>query len=243
MCEFVFDSNEAHRALSEEAVMLDDEHANNFGGMVVHLLAARAKRCLWYYLPPVSMAAMLSPDATVASQSVTKLLEMWEDYQKLMAEERPNKVVKEYLKRHPCQQLAVKQLVRGFEEGGWTKDNTGVYELLHQRFSGLLASQLVEDINNQQKNWKKQTGWGGRYRRPETSMYAAVDSHIVSKHTGPSHSWLILSIMLKRCCQTAISTPAKLHPFLQTALLPQQLLVLTSPQLPSTWALCGRMLL
>ena len=51
---------------------------------------------------------------------------------------------------------------------------------------GLLASfnrksQVVDDINNQQNNFKKQTGWGGRYRRPETSMYAAVDSEVVSK--------------------------------------------------------------
>ena len=46
------------------------------------------------------------------------MLDMWKGYQKLMAAERPDKVVKEYWKRHPCQQLAVKQLVRGFEEGG-----------------------------------------------------------------------------------------------------------------------------
>ena len=62
MCEFVMDSNDAHRALPEEVVMLDDEHANNFGGRITHLLAARAKRCLWYFLPPVSMIAMLLPD-------------------------------------------------------------------------------------------------------------------------------------------------------------------------------------
>ena len=106
---------------------------------------------------------------------------MWDDYEKMKEVERPSKFVKEYLKRHPCQQLAVQQLVLGFDECGWSKDNSEVEALLHQRFACLMASQLVEDINNQQKNFKQTTGWGGRYRRPETSMFAAVDSDVVSK--------------------------------------------------------------
>ena len=181
MCEFVSDSHDAHRAMPEELVMLDDEHASNLGSMIVGLVAARAKRCLWYFLPPVSMAAMMSPDATVSQQAVARLQQMQHDYEKLSDVERPSRMVKEYLKRHPCQLLAVKQLVIGFEDAGWTRDNTEVDALLHQRFSCLMQSQLVEDINNVENNFKQTTGWGGRYRRPETSMYAAIESQVVSK--------------------------------------------------------------
>jgi len=133
------------------------------------------------FLPPVCMAAVLSANERASEKAVTSFRQVWDDYEQLKQVERPSTTVKLYLKRHPCQQLACLQLKHGFDDGGWRRDNEKVFQELHNRFGCLMASVVVEDINNVQKNFKKQTGWGGRYRRPETSMYAAVASEVVSK--------------------------------------------------------------
>lgn len=180
-CELLGVSEAAHSSMPEELVIHDDEHAAALGGMILNLLGLRAKRCLWMFLPPISMVAMLSPDNATAEQSVTDLRQFLSEYEAASKVERPSAILKTYLRRHPAQLLAVEQLKCGFDEDGWSKENTKVYELLHARFSCLMTSQSIEDINNMEKNYKKCTGWGGRYRRPETSMFAAVDSQVLSK--------------------------------------------------------------
>ena len=45
----------------------------------------------------------------------------------------------------------------------------------------VMQSQAVEDENNQQKNSHQVTEWGGRFRRPQTCMFAILKSGFLNK--------------------------------------------------------------
>ena len=178
---FVRVSLQATLGMTEAEILHDNEHAEMFGDLVLTLLALRYRRCAWMFLPPVSMVAMLAPDPAVASAAVESLRQTQEDFEALQGLESPSARIRQFIARHPCNLVSVVQLVEGFKAGGWSRENGAVLDLLHQRFACLVGTQIVEDCNNVQKNARVSTGWGGRYRRPETSMHAAVTSKLLDE--------------------------------------------------------------
>lgn len=156
-CELLGVTMAAHLAATEELRMYDDEHAAAFGGMACELIGLRAKRCLWIWLPPINMVAMLSPDAGVAQQAVDSSQQLRECYEAALQVERASASLKAYLRRHPRQLLAVRQLKLGFYEFGWNSGNKQVTDLLHS----LSASRTVSTpcaaapLSSRQRPWVK----------------------------------------------------------------------------------------
>lgn len=82
-------------------------------------------------------------------------------------------MVRSYLSRSPFKMFSVLQIVEALKCYGW-KTNPAIERLAETRFSTLMQSQAVEDLNNHQKNFRQQGGWGGHYRRPLTCPVSIV---------------------------------------------------------------------
>lgn len=161
--------------------MHDNEHAESFGEMVITLFALRWLRCVWMFLPPISFVALLCPDKAVAQLEVDRFKQMCEDFQTLKHSSRQPASLKALLDRSCCNLASVEQLRLALVEKGWDFQDSEIQGLLHERFSAIMTTQSVEDVNHVQKKQRTRTGWGGRYRRPQTSMFSAVSSGILER--------------------------------------------------------------
>lgn len=150
-----------------------------FGEMVLSLLALRFRRCAWMLLPLVEMIALLSGDAQVAERSRDALKSAHEDFILLQNKPWSTVRIRQVLSRHPCSLLSVQQILIGMSKCGWDYRHERIQTVLHNRFSCVVGTQIVEDCNNLQKHARQFIGWGGRFRRPESSMHIAIQPKLV----------------------------------------------------------------
>lgn len=162
-----------------QVVTYEDEVAALAGRFALSLYGRRVRRTLWMTSQyPHKMAFMLgTPD-----EQLTVLAEFKADaivFDKLKAHVGPSKLLATCLARSCFQQLSVMQLRAACDEFNYTSDPE-LIEHIMQRYSTVMSSMGVEDMNNYQKN-ARSTNWGSRYRRPLTSLAVCVRHSLMSK--------------------------------------------------------------
>ena len=172
--------------MSQEEINHDNDFACMAGTFQSELVKNRSRR-LAYMLDglPHSLAITSQQGATKSQAAKAKLVEFKRHFEvykraKANAAATKNPALVQAVARSPFETFSVQQWVARCELSGWKCDQA-LHSFSVERFSTCVASQVVEDVNNKQKNMRTTTGWGGRYRRPQVALAATVRSHVLSK--------------------------------------------------------------
>ena len=179
--KFIFNAGE---------VSFEDEMAQTWGNIVLSLVVARIKRALPQLVGyPWSLLGALKGEAH--RDAILKAFELhYHDHERMKVQPNINKGMRKIIDRSVFQQLSVLQLANGLKESGWGL-NPDVERLLTERSRTCFGTQIVEDVNNVQKNDRSLGGAArsssNHFRRPESSMAAALARQVVNKihHFNP----------------------------------------------------------
>lgn len=164
----------------EAFIVGHDEIANTLGLMCMTLVAARLRRGLYMMVGyPVCFARMLADDPFVSKGAIGKFQVDWTNFQKLCKCDHLLSTSQQVLDRSPFHLLAVRQLVMAFSTSEWTL-TSAIRSMLERRFQGVLSTQVVEDVNNSEKNDPSHRG-AAHFRRPQTSFAAAVAGRLLEQ--------------------------------------------------------------
>ena len=163
-------------------VLYEDAMADRVGAFALSLVKCRCRRMLYLVEGyPHRLHLCLSAHADLFREFHSRCL----DYESLKPEAHPTKLMREFLDRSLFEQLAVEQLALACRDVGYFA-HPDLQAEMRQRGLGIISTTVVEDINNAQKNSRKLTNWGGRYRRPQTALAATVRCKVLHN----THRWL-----------------------------------------------------
>jgi hypothetical protein len=177
-CRFIGVSDDALLVMEAEDLLREEEFATEFGLLVLVMAAEREVRVLWMFLPPVVMVGTLM-SSPLAQTFVDDFKVLDENFHRLKNYNSTNPKVKRVLARHVCHKVANQHLKLGYEEEGYLYTSHGVREVIERRFSCAMTTEVVENCNNIMKNARQKTGWGSKYRKPETSYHVAAQSSLM----------------------------------------------------------------
>ena len=166
-------------------VMVEDEFAGTFGTFALALTAARLKRFVMRLSSwPWSIARVLG-NPEEAAGAVAELRTAFADYETLRDYDGQNRAMKRILERAVFNQAAVMQLVHALKESNWEL-TAAFLQLVRDRLATCFGTQIVEDINNVQKNDRAMGAPCSRsgtthYRRPESSFAVALTRNVVDE--------------------------------------------------------------
>lgn len=159
-----------------------DELASTQGLLASTLVACRMRRTLYITESyPIRLTAATRSDELnrALAKEFKKNLSVFREF---AAVENKTDVMRSILDRSPFQLVSVKQLVNGMtftdQEEGFSSD---VLTELLIRSRSVLGTTIIEDVNNAQKNVRRKVAGKNRFRKPQTSMGAALHSEIVNK--------------------------------------------------------------
>lgn len=159
-----------------EDVWQDDEIAELFGPLAWALASARQERCAWVLnMWPVSFVRLLG-EGKVSEACLRQVKADCDAYTALEAQHnRTQQLMTDVLRRSPFGTTSVCQIVQGLISSGW-KVSPLLAELLKSRFRAIVATQLIEDCNNVQKNEEANQGCAGtnRFRTPQRCFSTLV---------------------------------------------------------------------
>lgn len=162
-----------------EEIAYEDEVATVAARVVLPLAQQHLRRFLWMFGWPRCLVLALGSEA-----ECTEVLSSFRDHLRLFRQleqqgAQASAVAKKLLGRSHFQKLSVQQVVCACEELGF-QGSEPLLSLLRERFSTIMSSAVVEHLNNWQTNSRVGTGWGGRYRRPQTCLATTIKGEVVS---------------------------------------------------------------
>ena len=161
--------------------MVENELATHQGQLCAHLGVARMKR--WAMVlnakPLDAVLFLLKKNAMV---HINRWHRQWEQHQQVLRIVRPSAFTKQLIRRSCWNQISVEQITLALKENSW-RMSSQLRSHLEQRVLSCFGTQLVEDINNKQKNSKSLIKGTEKtclnlYRRPETSYAAAITGDV-----------------------------------------------------------------
>ena len=171
-------------AMAAEELLLEDELAGVLGSLTTHLAVARVKPQLLVLVSwPWSMVRGIQ-GGNEASACMYEFRQHYTLHEALVAAPDPTKEMQNLAHRSVFNTVAVQQLVEACKESGWVYTDD-LRDLMVTRTKSLLGTQLVEDLNNVEKNDRPLSGKGKagtqHYRRPETCFGAALQREVVNR--------------------------------------------------------------
>ena len=165
---------------------LEIQHENELSGMLgsfaLALAKARTRGQSYLFGRPHRTILVLGSE-----NDADKEMQLFKTDDKLFQRLKDNRtktdLLMQYYQRSPFQTLAVQHLACGAKECGW-KAEKPFLDHMDQRTRCIMSTKVVEDINNQQKNARQQTQWGGRYRRPQNGLTASILGKVTSQIHG-----------------------------------------------------------
>ena len=140
----------------------------------------RIKRGLWLLRGwPWSLVSVLHPDHEVAQNTIERFKKDFDAWTRVKRFHETCPEVDEVLSRHCFEETSNKQLHLLLEQGQW-KASQALKDHIRNRFSGLAATQLVEDAFGEMKNAKILKG-GPRFRKPERAMGVVLAKEVIQK--------------------------------------------------------------
>lgn len=163
--------------MTNDEVQHDCDFAAFAGAFCTSLMKARLRRTLYLSGYPHCFILLLGTSRE-QTHLIDKLRSDHQNYEDLKAVPRPSALTKAYLERSPFNLLSVQQVILALKESEY-RVTPELTKTLDSRFSTIMQSQGVEDMNNFQKNGKQENGWGGRYRKPQTGLAICVRKKIL----------------------------------------------------------------
>jgi hypothetical protein len=158
----------------------EDYFADLFGMGVFTVVFLRMRRCLFLWGWPHRMQSILvDKDPASIVEEFKKDDRLYQEYK---AWPQKVKADKDILERHQMPLVPNRQLRVGFQQSSGVSDK--LVALQEKRAETLKSSQIVEDVNNVQKNSRQVRG-SNRFRKPLKSWGAAVRRHVTDK----IHRW------------------------------------------------------
>ena len=176
----------AAKDMGDGEIAYEDEIAAVYGQQCSFNAVGRAKR--WSMILgawPIEALYMLIPDMRI--RRINRFQRQHFQHEKLTSIRRPSKMVGTLIKRSCWNMVAVEQLVDGFKESNfrWTEE---MEEMLPKRTLSCFVTQLIEDVNNAQKNnvsWQPGVGKNiyikKNIRRPPIAYAAASSRGVVDR--------------------------------------------------------------
>ena len=171
------------KAMADEEVSLEEEMATTLGQLCLYNVVARAQR--WaVVLNCWDHQVFMCLDPTARAEVLTRFQRQVLQHDKLKAVAGPSKRLQSILKRSCFNMVSVQQLIEGFKAGAW-KWTPDMEALLRKRTLSCYGTQVIEDINNVQKNHVSVTASTvenkASYRRPELSWATALRRGVVDR--------------------------------------------------------------
>jgi len=165
----------------EMDVVLDDEMAGKFGEIALQLVKCRLVRKLWLIAGwPWAFAGMLGR-GDFAAESVKLFKQDAEAFVMLSATEVKTDEMKAVASRSEFVMQPVQQVLRGFSALGWDRlPPQRIEEVISRHLRGCLATQVVEDEFNFQKNHKVIKG-KKKFRRPQKNYAVALEAPLLQQ--------------------------------------------------------------
>ena len=161
---------------NNDMVIDDDEHADGMGQFANALAIARMKRCLHLFGWPLSWARAL--DKWKTQDVITEFLYDKQVFDSLKRCEHRLKSDELYLDRSVFQLVAVQQHLAALEcnQNKFTAEH---HDLIAEQFSGVMSTQIVEDMNGVCKNHNEVKGTA-HFRRTETAWSKVINGGVVT---------------------------------------------------------------
>ena len=159
--------------MSEHEIAYEDQLAAYAGGFAFQMCRNRLRRMLYLTQSYPHLCVLLLGTPSEQGDLFTTFKKDLENFNALQIQENKTTIMKTYIERSPFQLLSVKQLADACQAMGWAS-GPELIKLVSARTTTVMSSQGVEDMNNFQKNSRQLTSWGGRYRRPQTSLACTV---------------------------------------------------------------------
>lgn len=158
--------------MSNDEVQLDCGFAAFAGNFASSLVKARVRRTLYTSGYPHSFIPLLGTEQE-SQACVARIRQDYEIYETMRSIPTPSPQGKAFLERSPFTLLSMQQIVAALREADWQVSEP-LAGHLRTRFSTLMQSQGVQDMNNFQKNARQHSNWGGRFRRPQIGLAVCV---------------------------------------------------------------------
>lgn len=165
---------------SEAQCFVEDDAAELFGAFCWMLATARQTRTLWMTSQwPVACCRFLS-GGREAEEAVAEFRKDYEIFEALRSRSVQDSLTRAVIERSPFVLHSVRQVAMALAESQWVLA-PDVLSMIRKRFSCIVSTQAVEDVNNIQKNEKasRTKSAAPRFRTPQTSMAAALKKNVV----------------------------------------------------------------
>lgn len=176
---FLPHSSEAIAKYSAEETIAENDLAQFAGQFALTMAKFRARRTLYLQNYP-HMAIMLLGTEDEQREFLDAFAQDMQIFEALKSTDRPDAMASAMLSRSAFNTFSVQQVARCLAEANYIV-TPEVKRFITARFSTIMQSQGVEDMNNYQKNAKQETNWGGRYRRPQTSLAITIRKATLQK--------------------------------------------------------------
>ena len=199
-CGFLI-SREQAKALHDEEVLVEDDAAEICGQLSAFNTVARLKR--WaMVLGSWDFAVFQMLDPALRQECLQRFERQHQQHQQLLAIERPTKALLALLKRACWHMVSVQQVVMGFKENNWSW-SSDMNDVLLRRSLSCFGTQVIEDINNVQKNSapakaRAKAKANTKFRRPTVSYSQALIRGVVSKIHRFKKVSVINAVTMKR---------------------------------------------
>lgn len=175
LARFVPVSSQVFREMPPEEIEFEDELASRAGGLALALAKCRLRRTLWLTMQwPQRLVRLLGTEEE-KSAAMREFRQDASVFDQLCHVPSPSLLLQQYKARSCFQLVSVRQVLIGCRLHNWAL-HPELVGVVDARTRTIMTSVGVEDANNIQKNSRQVASWGGRYRRPQTSM-AAVARH------------------------------------------------------------------
>lgn len=166
--------------LTVPEVATEDELASTAGRLALSMVRCRMRRTLWMVCSYPHKFVLLLGSEEERGRCLRDFKHDGEVFAELAGLQRPSKLMTSYIERSCFKHLSVQQLQAACSEFNYGQ-HQDLENLVRSRFSTVMQSQGVEDMNNHQKNSRQMSNWGGRYRRPQSGLAACVRGQLLSK--------------------------------------------------------------
>ena len=165
--------------MSDGEIGYEDELAAYAGGFALQISRNRIKRMLYLTKSYPHLSVLLLGNDEDQAEFLRSFQADLNNFARLQGQGDHTSLMKVYMQRSPFQLLSVQQVAEACRALEFHADPS-LLHMIRERTKTVMASQGVEDMNNHQKNSRQLNSWGGRYRRPQTSLATTVRSGMLS---------------------------------------------------------------
>ena len=160
-------------------IAFEDEVAGIAGDFALALGRHQLKRFIWFFGYPHALQVLSGGSEDSQQAALRQFRDDAARFDRLREARNRSETMALHVERSLFQKLGVQQFLEACKEFDFGI-HADLQQLAVDRFSTIMSSSIVEHLNNWQKNSRNVSAWGGRYRRPQTSLASSIRGNVVS---------------------------------------------------------------